>query len=148
MKDPSETDQMFDERQHFENSFLQECWRTGLLQNIGPNAGPCGDICQRVGLTLMKQWIFTFLFALVVVVMWRLVISSDNVAIAPTAEALQAFLVPAIFLFVVLGLVLVGIVVRAPHLATPRRIHLFTLVSSVGLAAAFLAAVAYTKLAP
>lgn len=97
---------------------------------------------------MLKQLTYTAIFAVVVVAVLRLGAFPDKQQFAQASQTLQAFLLPAVLLVVTIGLALVVIVAKAPHLATARRINQFTWISGAGLTAALIAALAYIKLAP
>lgn len=97
---------------------------------------------------MLKQFLYTTLFAVIVVAVLRLGAFPDKQQFAQASQSLQAFLLPAIFLVVTIGMALVVIVAKAPHLATARRINQLTWISGAGLTVALIAALAYIKLAP
>ncbi len=97
---------------------------------------------------MLKQLTYTALFAVIVVAALRLGEFPDQQQFSQASQTLKAFLLPAIFFVAMIGLALVVVAAKAPHLATAQRINQFAWFSGAGLAAVFLAALAYIKLAP
>jgi hypothetical protein len=97
---------------------------------------------------MLKQLTYTAIFAVIVVAALRLGAFPDKAQFSQASQTLKAFLLPAIFVVAMIGLALVVIATKVPHLATAQRLNQFAWFSGAGLAAVFLAAFAYIKLAP